>query len=555
MRNDLIRLRLAQAISLVGPLTTLIVNPWSNFDPISVVKMLALSTIAFFISSILIVGKRSIDWAKQRLLLTASISFVSWMILVILFSGAPLNQQIWGTFGRNTGFITYLSLIFILIGAAVLADKGSYKKIVDSLLWVSLPMTLYCLVQVSGNDPIGWSYKSTFGTLGNVNFLSAFMGMVSVVALSYAIANVKKNPSLAISLLSLIVIDIGLVLSTNSIQGVMIFGAGSAVIVFFWLRTTRKFKLFQSGYVAVVTIISVPVIGGIFNQGPLGKYLFQNSTRLRGDYIHAGWEMTLRFPLFGVGMDSYGDWYREVRGKISTEAGIDRVANTAHNIFLDVSSNGGFPLLFAYLLLLGLAARAAFRVYRSKGDKYDPVFVAIFSAWFAYQVQALISINQIGVGVWGWIFTGSLIGYEQALSQSDVDQARRKRLKGQLLPAGAGLLSMVGILIGFLVAWFPVSADARYMASLKSRSLETITKSSRVLGSTAWHSEMALDTAMRVPAPPQALQIAKYIVSKYPRDNFGWKVILLSELSTPEEKAQALSNLRKLDPYYPQWRN
>ena len=120
--------------------------------------------------------------------------------------------------------------------------------------------------------------------------------------------------------------------------------------------------------------------------------------------------MTLDHPFFGVGLDSYGDWYRSSRGLISTlRSGPERTANTAHNIFLDISSNGGLPLAISYFAIIIYAFLSGIRVLRQNSN-FNPVFVSIFSSWFGYLIFSAISINQIGVGIWGWILTGCVIG-------------------------------------------------------------------------------------------------------------------------------------------------
>jgi hypothetical protein len=46
--------------------------------------------------------------------------------------------------------------------------------------------------------------------------------------------------------------------------------------------------------------------------------------------------------LNGVGLDSYGDFYRPFRSlEAVTRTGPQRVTNTAHNIFLDVTTGAG----------------------------------------------------------------------------------------------------------------------------------------------------------------------------------------------------------------------
>jgi hypothetical protein len=45
--SDVLAIRLQQIIFVLGPGVTLFVNPWSNFDPISLPKMVVLTTLAF----------------------------------------------------------------------------------------------------------------------------------------------------------------------------------------------------------------------------------------------------------------------------------------------------------------------------------------------------------------------------------------------------------------------------------------------------------------------------------------------------------------------------
>jgi O-antigen ligase len=63
--------------------------------------------------------------------------------------------------------------------------------------------------------------------------------------------------------------------------------------------------------------------------------------------------MTIDNPIFGVGLDSYGDWYRRSRTIEATlRRGPDVTSNAAHNAFLDISSYGGFPLVLIYIVLI-----------------------------------------------------------------------------------------------------------------------------------------------------------------------------------------------------------
>ena len=166
--------RLAQAVLIVGPLASLAVSPTSNYDPINLIKILFICSIAFFCFGLILSSfKYSINRLNKKFWILISL-FIFSMFSTIIFSGAPLSQQIWGSYGRNTGLLTYISLLLVLVSTALIQEVSFYKKLVDVLLLTAIPMTAYCLIQYAGMDPVGWSEKHPFGTLGNINFSSEY---------------------------------------------------------------------------------------------------------------------------------------------------------------------------------------------------------------------------------------------------------------------------------------------------------------------------------------------------------------------------------------------
>lgn len=559
MATQIVKERVGQSLIFVAPATTLAINPWGNYDPISVVKMTVLSSMSFLVLSLLIFGKLIRKDKESNFLIKLCLIFVIWMFAVVLFSGAPISQQIWGMFGRNTGLLTYSSLTIVLLAAAVLKDFEFYRKLIWSLLLTAIPMTLYCLLQIYGKDPIGWSLFQTFGTLGNINFLSAFLGLVCIIATSVFLSSDSGIAS-KLFLASLTLIDLYIIKSTGSIQGIMMYLVGLSVIAFFWLgRFGKKTVIFRWFFTLIILAGAVISVMGLADRGPLEGILFQESNVLRTDYWHAGWAMTMSHPLFGVGMDSYGDWYRQMRGEISTLRGsADRTANTAHNIFLDISSNGGFLLLVIYLLILLLVLNSILRLLRRGWTSFDCVAAGLSAAWIAYQVQALISINQVGVGIWGWIFSGALIGYEKCQNSNSNSaqnnlkfKNRLKKQKGQLLPAHLNLAAILGFLIGVMLAFPAISSDARFFTAMKSKSLNNLVESSSSFGATAWHIGRVIESAMQANKPSEAREANIRLTSKFPRDYFGWLALYNLPNSTDAERKVALLRLRTLDPFNP----
>ena len=551
--------RIYQILLFSAPITTLAINPWTSFDPISLPKMLILVASAMTLAALLLLRRRELVGKLPRRIWSVAALFIGWSILVLLFSGAPISQQVWGSFGRNTGFITYISLLVVLITTATLQNRSYYAGFVKALIGTALPMTVYCLIQMAGKDPVGWSEFATFGTLGNVNFLSAFFGMTSVACIAL-VSSKEFNQGTRVLLLFLGILDIYIAHSTGSIQGVVIFVAGSFALLFLLLRQSKgKFSSLYLGIYLLTLVTSVSTgVFGLLNKGPLAPILFQQSLIFRTDYIHAGWEMTMRKPLFGVGLDSYGDWYREARGEISTlRMGVDRVANTAHNIFLDISSNGGVVLGLSFIALMIFALISAFKYMRVQ-DKFDPYFSALASVWFAYQAQALVSINQIGVGIWGWLLSGALIGYGQIASEHKDDEKpgkgelkSSKSFKGAQLSAKDSIAALGGFALGILIVAPPLSADIAYRSANLTGDVNQISIAVNRVGATQFHKELALDFAMRNNKDLETGVLAKQLVLEYPRSFFAWRVLSVLTASTPAERQEALLRARALDPFNP----
>ena len=553
--NTVLDKRIALVLVFVGPVASLAVSPIWNYDPINLIKLIFISSASFYCLALLASNFKIVISRVPNSVWLSAILFCTAMISTLIFSGAPINQQFWGTFGRNTGFLTYFSLLGILIATSFVEKKDFYKTLVNSLVIVSIPMTAYCLIQVAELDPIGWSEKHPFGTLGNINFSSAFFGLSTLCALSL-IAEKTYSVAVRTLLLILVVVDLLIVYSTGSIQGLMMFVAGAGIQGYIFIRRRLKSKVINFLYVIIGLVATVITVLGLSNKGPLAKFLFAPSIVFRTDYWHAGLAMTLKFPIFGVGLDSYGDWYRTLRGEISTlRTGPDRIANTAHNIFLDLSSNGGIPLIAAYFFIIYLAFRNGIRMLR---ENPNPHSVALFTSWIGFLIFSSISIAQVGVGIWGWLFTGALLGLNRKMNSKESEQdkiaKKGKSKKNVNLTAGTSLVGISGLVFGFIFAYVPFQADVRYKTAIQTMALDKIISSLNTPGSTAFHKEMVVDLAIKNNFAEQAKSLSKELIDAYPRDFLGWKAIYVLNNSSEEDKKEALKKLKQLDPYNPEFK-
>jgi hypothetical protein len=162
MLVKIIEKRVSQVLLWVAPAVTLVVSPFVNFDPISVPKMMVLATVSFATFGICLFSrfKEIVYISKAFSILT--LLFVISMLIPIFASGANLGQQFWGTFGRNTGFLTYFSLALLAWIASNATSEVFGEKVVKSLLVTAILVTIYCIIQIAGYDPIQWSLMDTF---------------------------------------------------------------------------------------------------------------------------------------------------------------------------------------------------------------------------------------------------------------------------------------------------------------------------------------------------------------------------------------------------------
>jgi hypothetical protein len=211
----------------------------------------------------------------------------------------------------------------------------------------------------------------------------------------------------------------------------------------------------------------------------------------------------------------------------------------------------------SYFAIIFIVGTVALRTYRALGNTYDSVFVSLLATWVAFNFQSLISINQIGVAVWGWILSGCLYGYSrlrfQILKGEQQKTLDKKKLKGKVLPAHANLIALSVAFFGLILAAIPQQADSKYFAAAKTRDLKKIANASVSIGATAWHRNLAIDFAMSKSDNATAIELSNKAIADYPRSFFPWKVIYVLPESAPESRVAALSKLKELDPFNPEF--
>jgi O-antigen ligase len=246
------------------------------------------------------------------------------------------------------------------------------------------------------------------GFFGNPNFTSSFLG-ISFALVSGLIIFQSASRYLLLFLAIGIVIVIYL---SGSIQGLLLVFFSIAVYghLYGFHRGIKKSKLLISSFFTLVT--SSFIFIGFLGLGPLGDYLERRSLRTRFGYFESAVLMFRSNPLTGVGTDSYGDHFRQFRPDWLTKLiGDATTSNDAHNVYLNIlATSGGITFLLFAALNLFVVYRGVVTVL--KGSR-DLVLIVSLVILLSFQLQSLISINHIGLSIWGWFAMGVVVSRTQ----------------------------------------------------------------------------------------------------------------------------------------------
>jgi O-antigen ligase len=557
--------RVALLLSFGALFITLMITDRISTDPVNVGKMMGVTVLAGAIMC-LVLPYFYKNYFANRSALVLVLLFIFFSLLSLIFSSSPWERSFYGAFGRNTGLLTYLSLAVIFIGAISLRKIESYTRILQSFILAGLINVIYSIYALDGRDFIQWvnPFNKPIGTFGNPNFISSFMGIFVTVLLAFVLSSTNKRVHRVLFLI-LIIAALRVIDLSGSLQGFLVSIIGGTLVIFFFARSLIRrvwFSIFYLGTAASMVLIGAL---GILQIGFLAPFLYKPSVSIRGEYWQAGFNMWKSDPAFGIGMDSYGLLYRTFRDSSALKfPGINTVTDASHNVFIDILSGVGIFGFLAYAGILALVLKSVINYAKLNRD-YDPIFVALFGGWATYQIQSIISINQIGLAIWGWLFGGLLVGYT-SLKNSDSQskeigifsrrsgKSKKNETNAQTLSAGLSLLSVAGAALGFFVALPPFLADAK-MRNVMSGSVSTEQIAS---AATNWPQDnIRMYKAMIALAnngnTAEAQVLAAKAVLKFPNDySVLWVLYNLTPDGT-EEKASYRQKLHELDPYNPEF--
>lgn len=528
-------------------------------DPVNSPKFFAIGTLAFGILGALLYKIKKSEIRENLVPSLAALLFLVCSLNAFFLSNAPIEQSLYGLYGRNNGLLTYLFFLIMFVGAFFVSTLTAHKRIIFSLFAAGIINVAYCGWVLLFGDFFSWTnpYGNILGTFGNPNFIGAFLGMFFSALVVYIVSpNTSKKTRVTLLFLALITaIEIYL---SHAIQGRVLMVAGTSLVGFYWVKLKFRSRIYLTGYLVTTFGLGAFALAGALQVGPFTELIYKTSVSLRGQYWLAAWKTGLANPYTGVGFDSFGDWYRRMRDENALVLpGVDTVTNAAHNVPLDLFAFGGWPLLVSYL---GIVILTFIQIVKRsiKMEGYDPVFIGLVVLWSCYQLQSIISINQIGLGLWGWLLSGAILSYVKNANKEIMEQGKvptpRRTSTSSTNPVSPNLVVGISMVIGALVSAPPLASDMKWVSAQKSRSAEQmeLTLQSAYLNPLSTQKYfMTIQLFEQSNLPDLAHKYALEAVKFDPNSYETWNMLSLIRNSSDSDKELARKNMLRLDPLNP----
>jgi O-antigen ligase len=380
-------------------------------DPFNSPKFWSLIICASVLCGPILTKKITLKQSDQKLynLIRVVVYLFITSALVSTLLSYNIQASVFGENFRRNGLLTIISFLLMYIGAIKFVNFHEISKLFNTVLVTSLVVGGYALMQITKNDFIVWSNpNSIITTLGNTNFAGAVMAILLILCFGqFFLSSTKMSKKLILATTTLLLLIT--IRATQARQAIIILLLGILIIALFLIYDKNN-KIGKISFSMLIPVSLLSVLG-MLQIGPLQDLLYKGSLSIRGYYWRAGLKMFTENPFFGVGIDNYGKFFKEVREvNYSLSYGFSITSSNAHNTIIQYFATGGFLVGFSYLLLQIITLYCALKlILRSHGDE-KKIAVTIFAAWVAFQAQSLISIENIGVAIWGWLLSGSLIG-------------------------------------------------------------------------------------------------------------------------------------------------
>ncbi len=305
-----------------------------------------------------------------------------WMMLALtLWVGAAIVNA--GAFdkGQVEQYVEYLKVVGVALFTTIVVTKREHLRVL--LMVIGLSFGFYGMkIGIAGLLSLGRMVvkQGPGGMLSDNNdfALALCMGVPVLVQLALS----EKRPVLRRGLTIVAPMTMFVVLLTHSRGGFLSLLAALGVIV--W-RSQRRWTGVGLGIVAgLLALLALP--DSFFDRlSTIATYQADSSARGRLEAWKVAWAMSVDNPIFGVGLNMFQARYNQY---LSGGAPLQTIV--AHNAYLQVLAENGFPALMMYLSLFAGTYFSIWRVRREAKMRFRTSWILNYCTMFEASITAFI---------------------------------------------------------------------------------------------------------------------------------------------------------------------
>lgn len=347
-------------------------------------------------------------------------------LLVATTTSTNMHASLFGNYGRfHGGLLSWLAYGVIYL-SLVQQTKETYLNIIKVSLAASIIVAGWGILERLGIDASYWEQDvqaRVFSTLGQPNWLAAYLAMLIPWAISFYLK--AKSTRQSLGMFGLVLLLYTCFIFTYSRGGNYGLAAGLTIyaLIVSWAglkQYWKKITLIGSALAIVTILFATPLATQYF--GASSPRVVENleagneTGNIRLIVWQGAWQSFLDKPLTGHGLETFGEVFYKFRPIEMNQTGEwDFLFNRAHNEYLNYLATTGLFGTGAYLLLIASFYWQAVRFLRRQSQ--NPHFLAIAAAvasMTAYLVQNIFGFTVVPLAL---LFVLNLAGL--GLSRDD----------------------------------------------------------------------------------------------------------------------------------------
>ena len=518
---------------------SVIVTPFYSFESINLPKFVVLIFFGCIAFIYILVNYKVTLSTLPKISRILILGFIATYLFVFIASDTPWQQQLYGRENRRNGLLTYCCLILLFIIFHSLPYVKYLKAFVNRIAFAGIFVIFYSILQLLGADPFKWDSVNLhfFSTLGNPNFLSSYIAIVTMPIIGLIYYRSVSFPTFLKIFHIFVVLGASsyLIYRTFSYQGFITLFASLSVYVIIILYKIRR-PIYLGIFIVLVTSGALTAFAVTLNNGPLAKILYKASVTSRGDFFRSALNSGNSNFLNGTGFDSFGDFYLQYRDETAGLRPNGEFTDSAHNYFLDIYATQGFLGLTIYLLLTLYTLIGFIRLIKLKESIISTAI--LFSSWVAVQVQALVSPTNFLFSILIFSISGFVIG-----STKSKNESHRPKINY--------LIMSFGLILALTISISAISRENKILTSNQKSLPEEYINALEIFPKSTIGYSRAINLFTQAGFEEKSLEISRRAIMFNKRTHAAHAIILTSPLSSEEEKKSAYKALLDLDPMNP----